>query len=104
MSMQAKIEGQREMEALFSKPETQAAFDGSAEAEKAIRIAKAHADAMALRYIAECECPDDLKQWAINNKIPTFAEVTWQAGFVQGWRMSLVMQSRALEDRGNEAR
>ena len=95
MSRQSKIEGQRAMEALVGQPETLAAIEGSNEAEKAIRIAKAHADAMALRVIAEMECPDDLKRWGVQNKIPTFAEVTWQAGFVQGWRMALVMLDRA---------
>lgn len=101
MSMQNKIEGQRALETLFGKPETQAAVDGSAETGKSIRIAKAHADAMALRYISECECPDDLKQWSIQNRIPTFAEVTWQARFMQGWRMAVAMQGRTLEGRND---
>lgn len=58
------------------------------ESDKKLRIARMAADAYALAYIAACECPDDLKQFGKNHGIPTFAEMSWQAGFIAGWRMA----------------
>ena len=44
------------------------------------------ADAEATRYLAEMVCPPDVVDFGRRHGIPTFAEVTWQAGFMAGWR------------------
>ena len=54
-----------------------------------IRRAKQRADTEMLRYMAELQCPEDLKRFGKDHNIPTFAEFTWQAGFQQGWRLAM---------------
>jgi len=60
----------------------------SKEADEKLCAARMAADAYALAYIAACECPADIKQFGRNHGIPMFAEMSWQAGFVAGWRMA----------------
>lgn len=62
--------------------------DGAAKAAHRIHIERIAADAEATRYLAEMNCPEDLIEWGRAHGIPTFAEQTWLAGFVQGWRMA----------------
>ncbi len=64
---------------------------GKSAAVKDIRFAQRIAEAKAARLLAERECPADLKEWAKAHGIPTFAEVTWQAGFQAGMRVSALI-------------
>lgn len=60
---------------------------GERDAEMLAELERREADAYAARYLAEAHCPVDLVEWGKNHNIPTFAEFTWQAGFLAGWRM-----------------
>lgn len=57
-----------------------------ADAEREAFIRRTAADASATRRLADLECPADLIEWGRSHGIPTFAEVTWCAGFIAGWR------------------
>lgn len=65
-----------------------------AAAVKAASIRQQAAEAHALRELAEMHCPPDLIEYAKRHSIPTFAEATWQAGFMQGWKMGLARMAR----------
>lgn len=60
--------------------------DAESAAAKNAHLRRAAADAEATRYLAEMECPPDLIEWGERHRIPMFAEFTWMAGFVAGWR------------------
>lgn len=49
---------------------------------------------LAERLLAESLCPDSLKEFGKRHNIPTFAEATWMAGFVQGMRIAMMAQQR----------
>lgn len=59
---------------------------GASEALTEISRAERVANAKAARLLAARECPADLLEWGRIHGIPTFAEVTWQAGFLAGMR------------------
>ncbi|WP_066922976.1 hypothetical protein [Methylobacterium sp. CCH5-D2] len=40
----------------------------------------------ALSCLSELRCPPDVRAFGERHRIPTFAEATWRAGFVDGWR------------------
>lgn len=61
---------------------------GTSEALQDISRAERVATAKAARLLAERECPPDLIEWGRIHKIPTFAKVTWQAGFLAGMRVA----------------
>lgn len=46
------------------------------------------AQATALKALAECECPEDVRLWGERHGIPTFAAMTWRAGFIEGFRLA----------------
>lgn len=50
--------------------------------------ATAESNAAAAAYLAETQCPPDVIEWGKAHGLPTWAEVTWQAGFLQGWKTS----------------
>ena len=56
------------------------------QAQQAIDIAQMAANAKAAKLLAARECPSDLIEWGRAHGIPTFAEVTWQNGFLAGMR------------------
>ena len=56
------------------------------------------AEHKALQYLAEFECPVDVVEWGKHHNIPTFAEVTWQAGFSKGWNLA-IRWMKAQEDK-----
>lgn len=62
---------------------------GRENAERKLALERAEADAYATRILAEMHCPADLVEFGKNHGIPVFAEVTWQAGFMAGWRMAI---------------
>lgn len=63
---------------------------GTSDALKTISEAKHRADARAARLLAERECPPNLREWGRIHGIPTFAEFTWQAGFLAGMRAAML--------------
>jgi hypothetical protein len=63
-------------------------LEGEAEADKALSMAEHAANAKAAKLLAAQECPTYLIEWGRQHGIPTFAEVTWQAGFLAGMRAS----------------
>jgi len=69
--------------------------EGTDKAEREIRHNRMRADAHALRWIAERECPESVKEFGRVNGIPTFAEFTWNHGFEQGWRMAMASITKA---------
>ena len=76
-------------------PETTAAaifdrIEGKAEGEAVLSAASRRAHAKAAVLLAARECPDDLIQWGRIHGIPTFAEATWQAGFLAGMRAAMM--------------
>ena len=58
------------------------------EATRAVSAGSQRAQAIALRILAERECPGDIKEWGRAHGIPTFAEVTWLNGFEAGMRVA----------------
>lgn len=70
---------------------------GEADAEKLLTSAQRHADALAAKILAARECPADLIEWGRVHNIPTFAEVTWQAGFLAGMRAAAMVDLAARE-------
>jgi hypothetical protein len=64
--------------------------DGKSDALTQIGLATRRADAKAARLLAERECPSDLIEWGKAHGIPTFAEVTWQSGFLAGMRVAML--------------
>jgi hypothetical protein len=64
--------------------------DGKSDALMQIGLATRRADAKAARLLAERECPSDLIEWGRAHGIPTFAEVTWQSGFLAGMRVAIL--------------
>lgn len=77
--------------------------EGADKAEREIRHNRMRADAHALRWLAEKECPESVKQFGRVNGIPTFAEFTWNHGFEQGWRMAMAFMSKG-ETGGSDGR
>ena len=77
--------------------------EGTDNAEREIRHNRMRADAHALRWVAEKECPESVKEFGRVNGIPTFAEFTWNHGFEQGWRMAMAFMSKA-ETGGSDGR
>jgi hypothetical protein len=71
---------------------------GAAAAEQTIRAGRVKAGAEALRYLAELQCPPDVVEFGRNHKIPLFAEVTWQGGFVAGWRLATAYFERQRKE------
>lgn len=67
-----------------------AAGDGETAADRAIRIAEIAATAKAAKLLAAQNCPADLIEWGMRHNIPTFAETTWQAGFLAGMRAAML--------------
>jgi hypothetical protein len=57
---------------------------GEAEATRRLAWARRRAEAIGARLLAAKECPEDLKEWGRAHGIPSFAEMTWQAGFLAG--------------------
>lgn len=72
---------------------------GQAEAAQILTSAQHHANALAAKILAARECPEDLIEWGRIHGIPTFAQVTWQAGFLAGMRASAMMYAAAKEDK-----
>ena len=72
---------------------------GESETLKRRQRDRAAADALATSYLAFLECPEDVKTWGVNNKVPAFAEMTWQAGFVAGWRMAIANAAKHQDER-----
>ena len=62
---------------------------GRRDAAMTVESERREGDAYAAAYLAELNCPADLVEFGRNHNIPTFAEMTWQAGFVAGWRMAV---------------
>lgn len=60
------------------------------------------ADAIATAELAALSCPPDLIEWGRIHGIPTFAELTWQAGFAAGWRAFLAATGRTELEAANE--
>jgi hypothetical protein len=65
-----------------------ARHDGEADATRRLMAAKVRAEACAAKFLAAHKCPADLIEWGRLHGIPTFAEVTWQAGFLAGMRIA----------------
>lgn len=80
------------MLAAFDKMQAAEALD--AEAIRAAALRQQAAEAHALRELAEMHCPQDLIDWGKRHGIPMFAEMTWEAGFAQGWKMGLARAAR----------
>ena len=72
---------------------------GEAEAAQTLTSAQHQANALAAKILAARECPEDLIEWGRIHGIPTFAQVTWQAGFLAGMRASAMMDAAAKEDK-----
>lgn len=70
---------------------------GEAEAAQLLTSAQHHANALAAKILAAHECPEDLIEWGRIHGIPTFAQVTWQAGFLAGMRASAMVNAAAKE-------
>lgn len=70
---------------------------GEAEAAQLLTSAQHRANALAAKILAAHECPDDLIEWGRIHGIPTFAQVTWQAGFLAGMRASAMVDAAAKE-------
>ena len=68
---------------------------GQSDVLKKISVERIRADAAATQYLAEMECPADLIEWGRSHGIPNFAEFTWSAGFVHGWRMAVARGLRS---------
>lgn len=64
--------------------------DGVSDALGEIAAADRRAQEKAARLLAERECPPDLIEWGRLHLIPTFAEFTWQAGFLAGMRVAML--------------
>jgi hypothetical protein len=73
-----------------------AAHGGKQRADQQLAEATGRANAIAARLLAARECPPDLIEWGRIHGIPTFAEVTWQAGFLAG------MRAASLKETGHE--
>jgi len=78
--------------------------DGKLKAERLIEAERIRADAEASRYLAEMNCPADLIEFGRNHNIPMFSEFTWQAGFIQGWRMAVARSRRLANANAPEAK
>lgn len=80
-------------------------FSGSPEEQgrdaalRELAAAQRRADAMAAEMLAARECPADLVEWGRIHGIPTFAAITWQAGFRAGMRAAM----EELDRRNREA-
>lgn len=61
---------------LFSEQETQGKFTA---------FLRRHADQLAMDTLTRHACPPDLIEWGRRHGIENFAEVTWMAGFKEGW-------------------
>lgn len=77
--------------------ETFAKQAGESAAINDITHAERIANAKAARLLAERECPPDLIEWGRAHGIPTFAEVTWQAGFLVGMRVAMLEKAKERE-------
>jgi hypothetical protein len=64
-------------------------------AKRAMEAEKNAADAEAAIYLAQLHCPPDVVAFGNRHKIPEFAKLTWNAGFIQGWRAA---QSQKLKE------
>lgn len=42
--------------------------------------------ALSLQVLAGAECPDDVMEFGKRHRLPTFAEATWKAGYIAGFR------------------
>ena len=56
------------------------------------------ANAEAMRFLAEMMCPADLLDWGRRHGIPAFAEVTWNAGFMAGWRAAQTRKAYGMTE------
>lgn len=74
--------------------------EGRADADRTLTNAERRASARAARILAATQCPDDLKEWGRAHGIPTFAEYTWQAGFLAGLRCA---ELRNMEEESERA-
>lgn len=70
------------------------------EAQAIMADAERRAAALAAEILAERECPPDLVEWGQAHGIPTFASVTWQAGFIAGIRAVVLARDRAWIETG----
>jgi hypothetical protein len=68
-----------------------------AEVQQTLTSAQHHANALAAKILAARECPEDLIEWGRIHGIPTFAQVTWQAGFLAGMRAAALECAVAKE-------
>lgn len=81
---------------LFSKSPEQ---EGQDRAAAELRRQQRRADTLAAEMLAARDCPADLVEWGRLHGIPTFAAVTWQAGFRAGMRAAM----EEVERRNREA-
>lgn len=70
---------------------------GGADAAQTLTRAEHLANALAAKILAARECPEDLIEWGRIHGIPTFAQVTWQAGFLAGMRAFAMVDAAAKE-------
>ena len=56
------------------------------EQEARLDAADRAAGVAALSCLSELRCPPDVQAFGERHRIPAFAEATWRAGFVVGWR------------------
>ncbi len=75
---------------------------GDVEGQIAVNAAEARAAAFAARVLSAQECPNDLKEWGRAHGIPTFAEYTWQAGFIAGMRFFELQRQEIACPQGDE--
>lgn len=77
----------------FSKhpPEREGEERAAARLARERQIAAAEARA----YLAAMNCPEDVKEFGRLLGVPTFSEMTWEAGFTQGWNMAVAAMNRA---------
>lgn len=68
------------------------------DAERNAAIRQQAADAEATRYLAEMACPADVTEFGRRHAIPNFAEFTWQAGFMAGWRAAQTRKADGTRD------
>lgn len=91
----ADLEGRWWGTAPFSKMHPDDKRDVEEIANRESYMRRRAAEACALRELADMRCPEDLRDWGRRHGIPTFAEMTWQAGFAAGYAAGLAhLQNR----------
>lgn len=77
--------------------------EGEAAAASRLGLARASARAEAAQILAARECPADLIEWGERHNIPTFARLTWMAGFLAGMTVRALDRIEGREN-GHDAR